>query len=268
MMPQLKVFTRDFMQRLQAAVPANLKRYQEDKSWAVAWAADSTWEFATSCEYAPFKLIEPEKDNLFDLENAIRLHKALSKLTPVQAQDARLWTRLCHVELWDYMRVRWPVERYLANPQRAAGRVIEQYFVAQRQSRALIRNGAARLWWTAKMTYDAGRKNPYELTGVMLGPGGLDIAKNLLERNFGRINGLTKTFLNFLLRNKEDCLSPGEASRKMVRHLSKTLNLRGGICLLDCMSSADMDAFLDAERKKVLAGAVEHEEEEEEEEEE
>src|SRR5262249_35492451 len=156
------------------------------------------------------KLAPPEGEDLRDLDNAIRLHKAFPDLTPVQAQDPRLWVRLTHVELWGYMRARWPVERYLSDRGRAERVVLERYFVPQRQGRALLRNGAARLWWTAKVTFDPKRKNPYELTGVLLSK--LDIAQQLLERNLGRIPALNHAFLDYLLRHKQDCLDNGEKS--------------------------------------------------------
>ena len=106
---------------------------------------------------------------------------------------------------------RWPVGRHLDDVQRAGRFILSRYFVPRNESRALLRSGAARLWWSAKLTYDADRTNPYELTAVLLSQ--LDIAKQLLERNLGRIGSLTKTFLEFLLTNREDCLAPGNRSR-------------------------------------------------------
>jgi len=106
------------------------------------------------------------------------------------------------------------------------------------------------LWWIAKMTYDRGRENPYELTAVLLSS--LDIAKNLFERNLGRITLLSRVFLDYLLRNKEECLDNGDASRRLVRRLAKALNLHGGVCLLDCMKSQEIITFLDREKARVL----------------
>ena len=137
--------------------------YAEDESWVEDWAGDAAWEFPTPCEIAaPLELLFPDEGNLFDLENAIRMHKALPSLTPVQAQDPRLWTRLTHVELWEYMRARWPVEKYL-EPEPNLSPIRDRYFVAVKpHSRSLVHNGASRLWWAAKMTCDPDRDNPYE----------------------------------------------------------------------------------------------------------
>ncbi|MBN8625466.1 MAG: hypothetical protein J0M17_08260 [Planctomycetes bacterium] len=255
-MSTLSVLNRGFLHKLQESIEKNLARYRRNESWLEDWAGDEPWELPTSIEVAePLKLLLPTEKDLFDFENAVRLHKALPTLTPVQAQDPRLWTRLTHVELWNYMRLRWPIERY-ENKEKAVGRMREQYFVAQRQSRALIRNGAARLWWAARLTYDPDRANAYELTHVLLKS--LDIAKNLLERNFGRAPTLTRTFLDFVLRNKHECLASGNSSRLVVRHLTKALNFHGGICVLDCMSPKELNAFLDSEKAKAIEriGAV------------
>ena len=249
-MPYLNALRGQFVRRLQSSIEQNLKLYRKEKTWIERFAGNRDWEFATPCKIeGSFNLTLPDDDDLYDLENAIRLHRALPGLTPVQAQDPRLWTRLTHLELWKYMRARWPVERYSEKDKKiVVGRVLEQYFVPQRQSRALIRNGAARLWWAAKLTFDPKRKNPYELTSVLLHS--LDIAKNLLERSFGRSPRVTRTFLDYVLRHKNECLREGNRSRLLVRHLTKSLNFHGGICVLDCMTKRDIVAFLNEQKER------------------
>jgi len=202
---------------------------------------------------APLDLIEPTDGDLKDTENAIRVHKALPHLTPLQARDPRLWTRLAHVELWPYMRKRWPVERHMPNADKATRFIESRYFVTQAQSRALLRNGVARLWWTAKLSYDAERDNTYELTAVLLST--LDITQQILERGIGRAPAVVMGFLEFLRRNRETLLSGGDANRERIRHLAKFLNMHGGVCILDCLSQAQIMALLDAEFARTPSGA-------------
>ena len=250
-MPHQYALNRAFVRRLQESIPANLDCYMESDPWVSDYAGSAQWEFPTPCELAaPLDMLPPEKGSHHDLENCIRLHKAFPSLSPLQARDSRLWTRLTHVELWKYMRVRWPVEKHLPDREKAQRFALSHYFVAQNQSRALLRNGVARLWWTAKMTYDPARENPYELTAVLLSS--LDIAKNLFERNLGRISSLSRVFLDYLLRNKVECLDNGDSSRQLVRRLSKALNLHGGVCILDCMKAQEIVAFLEQEKARTL----------------
>ena len=250
-MPHQFALNRAFVRRLQESIPVNLDRYLESDPWLADFAGSAQWAFPTSCQpAAPLDMLIPDRDGHHDLENSIRLHKAFPTLSPLQARDARLWTRLTHVELWKYMRARWPVEKPLPDREKAKRLFLSHYFVAQAQSRALLRNGAARLWWTAKMTYDPSRENPYELTAVLLSS--LDIAKNLFERNLGRITSLSRVFLDFLLRNKAECIDNGDSSRRLVRRLLKAMNLHGGVCVLDCMNAQEIIAFLEYEKARTV----------------
>lgn len=194
-------------------------------------------------------LLDPVGDDLKDFENAIRIHKALPGLTPLQARDPRLWTRLTHVELWGYMRWRWPAEKYLADPGKAERNIRDRYFVAKNESRALLRNGAARLWWSARLSYDSGRDNPYELTAVLFTY--LDITQQILERNIGRASAVVRGFLDFLRVNSE-LLAGGDTNRGRIRSLAKFLNLTGGVCVLDCLADTDVIGLLQREHDRML----------------
>jgi len=171
---------------------------------------------------------------------------------PLQARDPRLWTRLSHVEFWPYMRSRWPVEKRHRAEDEAVRYIRAHYFVAQSQSRALLRNGIARLWWTAHVSHDPDRQNPYELTSVLLSS--LDITQQLLERGMGRANNVTKAFLELLLRNQGTLLTGGNRNRVRIRRLAKHLNMYGGVSILDCHSQSEIMALLETELARILQG--------------
>lgn len=210
-MASLKVVRQSFVNKLAGSIRDNLPRYKRDKPWLSEFATGSSWELDTNVTPAdPFALLDPAANDFKDLQNAIRIHKAFSELTPLQARDPRLWTRLTHVELWSYMRRRWPVEKYLADPDKAERNIRDRYFVAKNESRALLRNGVARLWWSARLSYVPGRDNAYELTSVLFTY--LDITQQILERNIGRASAVVRGFLDFLRVNSE-LLTGGEANR-------------------------------------------------------
>jgi hypothetical protein len=196
-------------------------------------------------------LDEPQDGNLKDLENSIRIHKALRQLTPLQARDPRVWTRIVHLDAWTYMRKRWPLERFSRDVEKGARFVARRYFVPQNEGRALLRNGIARLWWTAHLSYDHARDNPYELTGVLLST--LDITQQILERSMGRAPAVLTGFLELLMRNKDRLLTGGDQNRTRIRRLAKFLNMYGGVCLLDCLSETDIIKLLDMELERVLS---------------
>ena len=63
-------------------------------------------------------------------------------------------------------------------------------------------------------------------------------------------------FLEFLLRNKNKLLGPGDAKRVRIRELAKHLNLRGGITLLDSLSKTDVLELLDNGSARIAGTAT------------
>lgn len=252
-MPFLAVFRNAFVNTLRNNISANLAKYRQDDKWVLELGTKSTRDLETRIELkTALSLDEPDEGNLKDLENAIRVHKVLRQLTPLQARDPRLWTRLVHVECWQYMRKRWPLERFAGDPEKGARFVLSRYFVAQNDSRALLRNGIARLWWAAYLSFDSERTNPYELTSVLLYT--LDITQQILERNMGRSPAILKGFLEFLLQNKNTLLSGGDQNRDRIRRLAKFLNMYGGVCLLDSLTQTDITKLLGGEFARIMEG--------------
>ena len=251
-MSRLVIFKSSFVHTLRASLSSNLLKYQRDQSWTHEIGAHAAREMQTEVSVPDkLELYEPKNGDLMDVENAILLHGALRHLTPLQARDPRLWTHLAHVECWKYMRKRWPVERHIAHRDRASRFVLSRYFVPQSQSRALLRNGIARLWWTAQMSYDAERDNPNELTTALLST--LDITQQILERGLGRAPNVTLSFLEFLVRNKDVLLTGGNDNRARIRRLAKFLNLYGGVSILDCLSKAEIIGLLQRELSRIPA---------------
>jgi hypothetical protein len=143
------------------------------------------------------------------------------------------------------MRKRWDVSRQTGDAGKKQRYVLEHYFVRQNQSRMLLRNGVARLWWYGHLTYDPNRADPYELTGILLSY--LDIAQQLVERNMGRAESIRIGFLDFLREHWDELGTSSEQRRRRIRHLAKTLNLLGGVMLLDCLAISDVQAILSEE---------------------
>jgi hypothetical protein len=242
----LELFRSGHVRQLLVGIPQNLPRYQEKKAWAHRDAGFRSAHLSCSLEPAvPLELEMPDAGDMKDLENSKIVYQAFPQLTPLQARDPRLWTRLTHVECWPYMRKRWAVERHAENPARAMRYVQSHYFVPQAQSRALLRNGIARLWWYSHLTHNPRRTDPFELTGVLLSY--LDIAQQLLERNMGRASTLRACFLDYI-RVKGDKLGDTASKRReRIREMARILNLRGGVTLLDCLGTAEIVSILDEE---------------------
>jgi hypothetical protein len=251
-MTYLTIFKNSFVENLKTNIAANHDKYYRDDRWVLEQGSKTARELATRVEFkSALTLLDPEGSDLKDLENAIRVHKSLRQLSPIQARDPRVWTELTHVECWSYMRKRWDLERTKKDFDKGVRFIGDRYFVTQSQSRALLRNGIARLWWTAHLTYDLNRDDPYELTSVLFST--LDITQTILERSMGRANVVLTSFLEFLLSNKATLLTGGDSNRLRIRRLAKFLNMYGGVCLLDCLTQMELIKLLGAELERILS---------------
>lgn len=189
------------------------------------WYAESRIDWSGNVDF----ITEGEPSSR-DADNAIRLHKELGdKITHTQATDPRLWVYLSHVKFVEYMKWRWPIE--LCNFK-------DRYLVNGRDSRALSRNGIARLWWFAHLTYDQNRVDHYELTKIFLQ--NQNIQHNLLERSFGRNKNVLHSVLDFiqayphLFKNNKGNLET----------LGKAINRKGGAILLDYCTKEQIASYL------------------------
>jgi hypothetical protein len=236
-MAKLRFLKQTALDRLRSNIGANEKRYAEDASFLADYFGGGNW-FAESNIDVPESIelcLPTSKSELFDLENTRILYSALRHLTPVQASDPRLWAYFTHVSHWEYMRKRWPVEQYLGK-ERLKEVMQERYFFITDRSRALLRNGMARLWWYGYCSYDGSREDPFELTGPLLRK--LDVTQNLLENAFGRNIQITQAVLDVLLEREKQ----GKAFyvRDKVRALAKYIVQIGGVTIIDALPQEEI----------------------------
>ncbi len=205
-----------------------LERCDISNPWLTNYFGHENWYGDTNIEIQQsLELINGGSES--DRENSIKVYEFFKdKLTPVQACDQRLWVFLCHETCWNYMVARWKpeVERDISS----------RYFLDGNDSRALSRNGIARLWWFAHLTYDKSRKDPYELLDVLLSD--QNVQHNLLERNFGRNRLILHTILEFIKTNSK------VSKKEDYEQLGKIINRWGGVKLLDCLTKNEIIDYL------------------------
>ena len=133
--------------------------------------------------------MNPDRDNDFD--SAIALYEAFNKLTPLEAVDYRLWNFLALIELYPYLRERWPnVYKRIIDTNEAS--YILDHFLLQDKASDLIRSHLSGLWWSVYLSVDENNtQDKYHLTKVL----------------FWNQTLRTRTMGNYLLaRNKEIAL--------------------------------------------------------------
>lgn len=236
-MKKLNFLKQNSLDRLQANIGTNQKRYVENTPWIGSYFPGSDWSVESNivADASIVLKLPTSKTDLFDLENTRVIYSAFRHMTPVQASDPRLWAYLTHVTEWEYMRKRWPVEQYLGK-DRLKEIIQERYFFMSDRSRALVRNGMARLWWYGYCSYDESRSDPFELTSVLLK--NLDVTQSILERTFSRNTMVTKAVLGVLLDRELE----GKAFyvREKVRDLAKYIVQIGGVTIIDALDEPEL----------------------------
>lgn len=166
----------------------------------------------------------PDGTNYYDFENSKIIFEAYKNLTPLQASDIRMWTYLAHTDYYKYMCGRWANVRNksASNPSKY---ILDHWFISSPAQSNFLRHGIAGLWWTAFLTYDETRTDPFELTKVLYRQ--LDFATRTLgtyrlARHKAAVNGI----LEYILQNPilfDDKFEPKS------RFLTKYINQIGGI---------------------------------------
>lgn len=94
-----------------------------------------------------------------DYKAAVLLFEAYKDLTPVLASSENFWAYLCHVDLFEYCKKRWPFD----NIGNLKSYILDHWFFGKGYNR----NALASLWWCVKISYDENNTlNPYHLTEI------------------------------------------------------------------------------------------------------
>ena len=149
-----KVFTQSYTELLRNSI--NPAKYMGDN-----FAYDATQVRPLMSVRHPENLAEYIVEHVEnDFECAVALYEAYSSITPVFAQDDRLWTYLAHVDLFPYLKKRWPIPE---DTTRQYSYISDHWF----RSSAIIRSSLMGLWWAVYCTIDDQREDKYELTKVL-----------------------------------------------------------------------------------------------------
>ncbi len=200
-------------------------------------------------------------DSKTDFENAVKIYDAFKgQLNPVQASDLRLWAYLAHDTYWEYMRTRWAVDIASEEDEDDVGRdkivsrIGSRYFFKASKGKAFVRQGIARLYWSAYLTYDENNKdNPYEMTEYFLSK--QDIFMVSTERSLARYKTLLLAALKVLKENED-------LKRADIRNYFLNLNQAGGVIVFDSLSAKDayelakrtLDDIMDKNNADTLVG--------------
>lgn len=244
----MKVFymKQKALDSLQADIADNFEKYRSESLWVDQYFMDKdtpNYYFDTGIDVDDYKLVlgGPETD----FQNAKIVFEAFKdKLNPVQASDLRLWAYLTHVQHWDYMFSRWKIDASGEEDdeeqnnggklprEKMIGRIKTRYFFGASRGKAFVRQGIARLYWGAYLTYDDTSDDPYEYTEFFFNK--QDIFTSITERSYSRNKVLILAALKELKKYPD-------LSRKDIRLFLAKLNQAGAITVLDFLNSVQAE---------------------------
>lgn len=182
--------------------------------------------------------LDPTQDG--DLQTAIAIFEAYPGLTPQFAQQDDLWVYLTHVDLFDYVKKRWPIKDK-AEEDTSEKHILNHW---HRHPTHFLRTTFAGFWWNVYLTIDEQREDKYELTKTLFNAG-LDFRTlRFGELSMIRYRESMIGILEFLLKNPEVYESCFVARGQ---YISRYFNMIGGTKQLTAL---DRTFFMNELEKK------------------
>jgi len=164
-----------------------------------------------------------------DFETAKAIYKAYQNISPLMAQQEELWVYLTHVDLFDYVKKRWPIPDD-GDEEKAKNHILNHWFKAEQ-----IRSTFSGLWWSVYLTIDDSREDKFELTKILFSN------ETFRSRVFGsslviRHKEAACGILEYILENREKF----DGLEKKGLQIAKHFNMLGSYKVL---STLDKDFF-------------------------
>lgn len=208
-------FCTEYYEDLVGSIRTNIDRYASDDAWVPMEPQTGMVLRSSFAGDLPELTHEEGEDiNLSDAKNAKALFSGMSKLTPAQASDRRLWAYLAHTSYYKYVRSRWLVE---GKPDT----IKKRFFVSGSSMSGLYYNAISRLWWTGYVCYRASSDNWEKLVDILFQ--NQQSWKDLLDYRYSHNTTILIGMINSLSRYSEEYGSVGivEPWRKTCKFLSR-----------------------------------------------
>lgn len=171
----------------------------------------------------------------FDFQNAKTIYSAIgNKLTPEDADDARLWVYLTHFTFLNYSRKRW------GKVDNSKETIIDRFFYKGNGRLSRTRNSIARLWWIPYLTFNpSGADDMEKWKYTQAAFSSQEVFVSLFERKLGTYSNIRKAFLDFIIDN--------QLQSKAVQYLARKINNLGGVYVLPYLDEREVAEILSTE---------------------
>jgi hypothetical protein len=237
MTAQLKYISDLALAQLREGIDKNVSRYRADGF--MDHAEDPGWDIGLGLEYdnellARIDLNAPKAIAAIDLSNSKIVGKALAQLTPTLANEERIWTRLSHVEAFEYSRLRW----LASEKDEDIPDAVRAHFFASTQTGIRDDHALSRLWWNYEIAKTCQPDNVDGALDLILKSA--DIRSNFVERIWMTSRrSIASSVLKMM--QSEPWVTGAEIN---FRKFMKSLNKLGGGIVFEALNESETDAFV------------------------
>lgn len=241
-MKRLPYLSEPVEERLQQDIHSNLSRYRGSGFGDLASRPD--WNIECEFEYDPLPLSKLDAENS-EYNNCLLVWQAMSMLPTSLACEGRIWTRLSHVECFEYAKARWLPN--VGSDDQIAG-AAELHFFARTMTARRDDNAIARLWWSAKIASRIAGKVDIADT-LKLITKTADIRSNIVERTMM----MSRPVLARAVMEAMQTVPAVHGSESAFRDFMKLLNRSGGGIVFERLAPKDVLSFVnDCATRSVL----------------
>lgn len=233
---QLRYMSEVKLEELKRDVDKNQERYRTGDF--IALSTENGWNIESDLCGVNFNVLSSldcvSAAAETDIDSSIVVYNALVGMTPALAMEARVWTRLTHVECLDYARARWP----LTGDKENQSKQILSHFFALGRTGIRDDNAISRLWWNMHIANIADPSDPEGALRLILRTA--DIRKQIVERpNTAARKPLIRALVRAMRVNSWITSTENSFRRFMVE-----LNVDGGGLLFEVHSETDVDKVM------------------------
>lgn len=237
-MSNLQLFRAQTVAQLFADVAKNLELYRSGDFTDLLHDQSHFLDSSCTTDEEALKKITCTKENDNEVACCLNILPAIGGVSSYLARDERLWARLCHIELLEYARTRWPIP---TNDEKAVTHIKKHFFA--KGARGIERdNAVSRLWWmTTICSKVKGLSLEQALTAFLHQS---DVRANIVERPTTSQNA---TLLSSVVNKLHDSYHGDKAlyEREKFRSVMKNLNLEGGVRLLEVLGDKELNKLVD-----------------------
>lgn len=238
-----KAFTLDFVKKLDDCLQDYISYYEGEDDFPIAPEDVVELHFEGHDNLLHEMLPYLSSQAQIEVDAAIKLYEAFRDLTPLEASYRPFWLYLSHVELFTYMKKRWPVEE----AKNKETHILDHWFYSSGKLRSHLEG----MYWLVRMSvkYDASGTPDYTYTRFLFSRRVLGDRGIAVRKVFQKNDKIFKGILEYIMKNENTLFQHHMQARAI--YCAKLLNAKSQVIELSTWDEEDVEKFLNLYRTEI-----------------